>query len=561
MKNPFQIAGISGAPYYDEINSEVKDKIIQLFRDTNNLFSIAITGDPGTGKSSMIGHIRNEVEKHDNAVCVIIKVNQLSPLNAIAYYTLQIIIKDLARISDNGLSYLQEIALNIYNQCKDSLASNQKFNVEKIRSIYQQNNPEFNSDTNILRAIIWTYNKIAEENNIDNYIMPIALNWLKGEDINEDEANILKLPRQSSKIREDESSSLERLMRTLSIVAKYKKIIIAFDEWESDIINPSTGMDRPSAIADFVKTLHDNLVKENHHDFKISVLLISSLLPATWTRLKRAATKTAIVARLCSYPELREDAIKLEPFLSDENRLKLVEFWIKSLTKNQTQNPYHPFTQEKIKNSSNNPTPRELWQWCAANWPPHLTQSTLEEEFRLSRNKINFSLLSDDDKIANLLYFSFSSMKEKTIANVTISEIEPMPKKDKFQLKITCIEDNKVIIIGLGICQKIPITVVAMLRRIIQYNKYGLSRGCLVRSQSLTLRPESEADKLLSQLITQQKGKRVDLIEDDISELNALKQAVDHFNINQIPLTPDDQKFQTKILADNRLIKEILSFS
>ena len=226
MKNPFQIAGISGAPYYDEINSEVKDKIIQLFRDTNNLFSIAITGDPGTGKSSMIGHIRNEVEKHDNAVCVIIKVNQLSSLNAIAYYTLQIIIKDLARISDNGLSYLQEIALNIYNQCKDSLASNQKFNVEKIRSIYQQNNPEFNSDTNILRAIIWTYNKIAEENNIDNYIMPIALNWLKGEDINEDEANILKLPRQSSKIREDESSSLERLMRTLSIVAKYKKIII-----------------------------------------------------------------------------------------------------------------------------------------------------------------------------------------------------------------------------------------------------------------------------------------------------------------------------------------------
>jgi hypothetical protein len=220
------------------------------------------------------------------------------------------------------------------------LNSDQRFDVEKICRKYQEKNPELNGniDIDILRAILWTLDTISEQNEIDYTMMPIAIKWLKGQDINEDEANILRLPRQSSEIRKDEASSLQRLRFMLLIIAKYKKLIIAFDEWESDVIEP-TGLERSTAIADFVKILHDNL---DDIDTKSSIFILSSLLKNTWQKLINSAAKKATVARICSWPEFQEKPLRLDQTLSVNQALELVSFWLKSVSGNQTEfyDPY-----------------------------------------------------------------------------------------------------------------------------------------------------------------------------------------------------------------------------
>jgi Flp pilus assembly CpaF family ATPase len=54
MDNPFQKPGIGSFIYYDGVNSEVRDTILHIFRRAQGLYSIAVTGDPGTGKTTLL---------------------------------------------------------------------------------------------------------------------------------------------------------------------------------------------------------------------------------------------------------------------------------------------------------------------------------------------------------------------------------------------------------------------------------------------------------------------------------------------------------------------------
>ena len=561
MDNPFQKPGIGSFIYYDGVNSEVRDTILHIFRRAQGLYSIAVTGDPGTGKTTLLKHIKNQVEEQDNSVCIVINGNRLLSLNAIAYYTLQIVIEDLIKPPYN---HLEEIAKNIYDQSVTYLNSDQRFDVEKICRKYQEKNPELNGniDIDILRAILWTLDTISEQNEIDYTMMPIAIKWLKGQDINEDEANILRLPRQSSEIRKDEESSLQRLRFMLLIIAKYKKLIIAFDEWESDVIEP-TGLERSTAIADFVKILHDNL---DDIDTKSSIFILSSLLKNTWQKLINSAAKKATVARICSWPEFQEKPLRLDQTLSVNQALELVSFWLKSVSGNQTEfyDPYYPFARNDIENFAKpGRTPRHLWQWCAANWSD-CQNDTLENRFNKLLNKLASHLISyDDDDIADLLYWIFNDLEGHTVAKVTITEVHKMYQKDKFQLKIMVfdIPSNKIVSTGLGICQKTARTAGAMLKCLLQYKQHNLDRGYFLRPQlpGFELNPKIQAGQLLNQLITQQDGKAINLVKQDIFELYVLKQAIQDLCEKKEGLKQDDSDFRREILMKNKLVREILS--
>jgi hypothetical protein len=63
----------------------------------------------------------------------------------------------------------------------------------------------------------------------------------------------------------------------------------------------------------------------------------------------------------------------------------------------------------------------------------------------------------------------------------------------------------------------------------------------------------------IQQLVNDQDGEYVDLIDHQLFELEALFQSLDFFKENDITLTPQDEEFKRKILTKNGLIKEILS--
>jgi hypothetical protein len=100
-----------------------------------------------------------------------------------------------------------------------------------------------------------------------------------------------------------------------------------------------------------------------------------------------------------------------------------------------------------------------------------------------------------------------------------------------------------------------------MLKRLLQYKQHDLDRGYFLRPQlpDFELNPNIQAGQLLNQLITQQDGKAINLVKQDIFELYVLKQATQDLCGKKEGLKQDDIDFRREILMKNKLVREILS--
>jgi hypothetical protein len=100
-----------------------------------------------------------------------------------------------------------------------------------------------------------------------------------------------------------------------------------------------------------------------------------------------------------------------------------------------------------------------------------------------------------------------------------------------------------------------------MLKCLLQYKQHNLDRGYFLRPQlpGFELNPKIQAGQLLNQLITQQDGKAINLVKQDIFELYVLKQAIQDLCEKKEGLKQDDSDFRREILMKNKLVREILS--
>ena len=102
----------------------------------------------------------------------------------------------------------------------------------------------------------------------------------------------------------------------------------------------------------------------------------------------------------------------------------------------------------------------------------------------------------------------------------------------------------------------------AGLRRLIEYQTFDLTRGCLIRSKSKIeqTKKNSEAHKLLDHLILKKCGELVDLIEEQIRPLLAVHSV--YQKRGDYDLT-EEQVFdfisQKQLTFNNPLLREILS--
>ncbi|MFK0730601.1 MAG: ATP-binding protein, partial [Gloeotrichia echinulata HAB0833] len=175
---------------------------------------------------------------------------------------------------------------------------------------------------------------------------------------------------------------------------------------------------------------------------------------------------------------------------------------------------------------------------------------------------------------AKALYFGFNTLKGQILEKVVIEEItsDIQPKSQKISsrsqdstfinFKIIGSENGKKVKIGVSVIQSSQITLTAALKRLIQYENFGLTRGCLIRSQSKIeqMRKNSEAYKLLNELILVKGGEHVDLLEEQIRPLIAVLAV--YKNRQKYQLTEEnifDFISKTKITFDNLLLREILS--
>jgi len=587
-KNPFLESAIADSKdiwaddlvMFDELHNSAFHTIIDALREVKGVFSIALTGSTGTGKTHLVARIRHHLR--DQAYFIYVNADKVIHLDNFSSAFLKFVIDNLSRPSSSGVMYIQEIATALFNRALEVANINKRFQpqeltnefnsrvkqnnhlVESIRSRIQKNNPALTGSTNLIRAILWTLSTSG-----DNFLAPIALDWLKGEEISADDARIMKLP------SGNEQGYLDRSLQILRIASLYKPIIICFDELESNKADKSCRTTK-EVVADFIYTLHNNLEST---ELTHPILILSLWIPQDWEQVlqvNKIGGVGGLKKRLCSYTRLGLQPISLDrELLNEESGLRLVRLWLEKYEALGTTEPFEYVGGETALRAftKQRPTPRRLWEWCCQAWEKHFAnelsvplydqfQERLETRFMALKDSSYPELMDDDHLISQILIFAFNHVIGETIENVQVQAITPTKNvdHDRFQFTIKGIENGKNVAIGVGVCQTSKIAMVnTMVRRLCEYEKYQLTRGCFVRSENRRITQTSQAYQNLQKLISAPlNGEFVKLNEAEIKELYALKLLAEE-NHEQ-PYPPDIlADFIRQKSAHNPLIKEILS--
>jgi hypothetical protein len=590
--NPFINAGIvkeqdvwgKKFPDVPNLNAHASDAVfqaIELVRSSQSsqdkVTSIVITAQQGVGKTHLLSRIRHRLEHEGGAFFVYAGVNNYTDLNLVKYQFQQTLADSLSKAGSQGVMQWQEVAAAMANEVRSGNSPTPAELVKKFDQVYakslDQNKNLMNAlqkqvlktkpsaDPYIIRAILWTLSETQ---------VPFAIKWLSGEELAQSNADALGLPNLNKTSQEREAEALKNIQQILNLVSYYNPVVICFDE--IDVKNNSTddGLPTELVIADLVKRLHDTL---ENSELSRGVVIITVMLPVTWTQ-KVDLMLDGTPDRVSKYTQRKPIDLK---YLGSDSMVELVALWLKEFyeTRNLVPpHPVYPFEESQLREfGKGKPTVREALKWCTENFKVYeepLPTDPLERfELALKReSETDFGdYLEDNSLIAKVLHFGFETLKGQTLEGVMIEEItsDIKPKlqnKGFINFKIIGNENGKEVKIGVAVIQSSQFTLTAGLKRLNDYEKFDLTRGCLVRSKSKIeqMKKNSEAYKLLNQLISEKGGENVDLIEEQIRPLIAVRAVCK--KCRNYKLT-EEQVFdfisQKQLTFDNLLLREILS--
>ncbi|MDF5735526.1 MULTISPECIES: hypothetical protein [unclassified Nostoc] len=385
------------------------------------------------------------------------------------------------------------------------------------------------------------------------------------------------MPNPNKTNQDREAEALRNIQQILNLVSFYNPVVICFDE--IDVINNSTddGFPTASIIANFVKILHDTL---ENSELSQGVVILTVMLSETW-RDNVNSMPGGTPDRISKYTQRKPLELKN---VSGDSIVELVTAWLQEYYSSKNLIPPHlvyPFEESKLKEYGkvSKPSVREALRWCADNFKIYEEPLPSDpfERFELAFKKESEAdigdYIEDSSLIAEALYFGFDTLKGQTLEGVLIEEIvsdiqnksQNKPRsQDKIfiNFKIIGSENAKPVKIGVSVIQYSQFTLTAALKRLIDYETFELTRGCLLRSQSKIeqMKKNSEAYKLLNELISEKGGEHIDLIEEQICPIVALlavykKQL--HYQLTEDYIF--DVIIKNKITLDNVLLREILS--
>ncbi|MTJ55093.1 ATP-binding protein [Anabaena sp. UHCC 0253] len=592
--NPFINAGIvkeqdvwgKGVPDVPTLNAHASNQVfkaIEFVRKSQSsqdkVTSIAITAQQGVGKTHLLSRIRHELEKVGCALFVYAGGNNYTDLNFVKYQFQQTLADSLSKTGSQEVMQWQEVAAAMVNEVKTDNSSTPAELVKKFdqacANTFAKNKNLMNSlqkevlktkpnaDPYILRAILWTLSETQA---------PFAIKWLSGEELAQLNAEELGLPNPSKTNQDREAEALKNIQQILNLVSYYNSIIICFDE--IDVQNNSTedGFPTETVIANFVKILHDTL---ENSALSQGVVILTVMLPQTW-RDKVNSLLNGTPDRISKFTQRKPLDLK---YVNGDSMVELVTVWLQeyyNLKNLIPPYPLYPFEETQLREYGkvNKPSVREALQWCADNFKVEEEQLPSDpfERFELAFKRESEAdigdYLEDSDLIADALYFGFETLKSQTLEGVIIEEItkDVKPKayhiKHYINFKIIGNEKGEEVKIGVAVIQSPQVKLTAGLKWLIDYQKYDLTRGCLVRSQSRIeqIKKNSEAYRLLNELISEKGGENVDLIEEQIRPLIAILAI---YNKRQNYQLTEEQIFDIiskhNITFDNLLLREILS--
>ncbi|TAG20494.1 MAG: ATP-binding protein, partial [Oscillatoriales cyanobacterium] len=583
-----------GFPDIPTLNAHASDAIFQAVEKVQTtqssqekVTSLVLTAQQGVGKSHILSRTRHRLETNGGALFVYASVNNYTDLNLIKYQFQQTLANSLSHTGSQGVMQWQEIASAMANEgfkainsatpnlspqelldrfdrvCASWATKNKNLMNTLTKQVLKTKSK---ADPYIVRAVLWTLSE-AET--------PFAIKWLSGEELDKSKAEELGLPANSGKTNQDrEAESLNNIQQILNLVSYYSPVIICFDEIDVNTSCRDDGLTTPQVIADLVKRLYDTL---EHSELGQGLVVITVMMPYTWTDTVNVMSG-GIPDRLSTYTQRKPIDLK---YLNGDSLVDLVQLWLQDFYQIRNLNPHHPvypFEESQLREyGRGKPTVREALTWCAENFQvfippvPELPEDPVER-FELALTKeLEADIreyMEDNSTIAKAIYFGFETLKGQTIDKVTVdeitAEIKPKAKNAEWiKFKIIGTENGRAIKIGVAILQSSQSELVAGLKRLIDYQTFDLTRGCLVRSQSKieTIKKNSKAYKLLEELVSFEKGGEVVyLIEDQIKPLLAVRAVCK--KCRDYNLTEDqvwDFISQKQLTFENLLLREILS--
>jgi hypothetical protein len=540
-----------GDPFPDlkNLNRHGSDTVLELLAGSPHyprLTSITITGDRGTGKSHLISRIRHQLPKDPGSLFIYTPLGQYTDANLLRYQFQQTIVNSLRHQGSQGVMQWRQLAAKIANQALkeinpdarlfhplelvknlqvNNLAKNQSW-INQLTEGFFRIKPDI-GEPDILRAIIWT---------LCNAQAPYALKWLAGNVLTEEKAAQLGLPNHSEEYRD--SNAWEMVMQILTLISDYYGVIICFDKLESRD-NGAAGLKRERIVASLVKRLFDTIERSR---LNYPLIILTVMTAETWEN-----KVLNLPPGIPSYLSDIGDPIELRQITNDEI-VQLIALWLQNFYQAYNLTPptsVYPFDADQLKALGREQlTVRQILEWCADNVqsvkvdPEQQVERLFVRANSLGKEGLSEAeldrTLQDHSLLADLLEFALQAIQGESIAGVTVESVSRLvtaKKTDQGYIQLRAIasdhesDQEQAIKIGIAIAQQQhPQSLCATLKRLVQYEKFDLTRGCLLRSGDRDIPEHWQAYRYLQQLCSEMGGQWIHLCAADVKPLLAIWQ-------------------------------------
>jgi uncharacterized protein YlxP (DUF503 family) len=582
--NPFDVPPIitgqdiwnGSFPDLTTLNAHASDAVFETIEQVRSgkpkVTSLAFSAEIGVGKSHLIRRIRRGLQAENKAF--FIYANKYGDLNLIQYQFRQILADSFKQSNGHGVTQWQELAaamvnqvvakkntaLELVNKIPQALAKNHDL-IDKLTNAILNAKPKI-GDPDIVRAILWTLGSAAHAT--------FAIKWLAGKELSDAKAKELGLPNPTKEIKLLEADALSAALQIISIASDYNPILVCFDELEGLEVNEA-GYFKSQVVGGLVKDLFDAIEQS---DVTKGVVILSVIPAIVWRDLLKNIAGGRDVAGIrdrfsSKYPE----PLELK-YADGEAVVNVVELWLQEFYQSHNLVPptsVFPFEEDKLRSLGiERPAIRQLLKWCRDNFavsaPPVNQKDLVQKAYDRELAQVNEDFLDDSDLIARALYLGFTILKGQTIENVLVQDvtdqITPISwNKGSIQFKIIVTDNGKEEVIGVGVIQHTHgMTVGSRMQRLTWYDKFKLTRGCVIRSEDRKIKKQWEAHNLRAKLVDELGGEYIYLVADHVKPLIAILAVQDKREIYGVS---EDAILafitDSQIALNNLLIKDILS--
>lgn len=575
ISNPFTIKFVdqhhiwdTSFPDVSEINDHVSDAVFnaidQVSKNELPSIGIIITGEKGLGKTQVISRIRHRLQNESKAFFVY--MGSYGDLNYIKSEFRQQLTFSLKRTGVEDVTQWQELAANMVFTAKGdrpcspknlasgkfaTLVRNNSKTPEKWANSICSGKPEL-TNPYLVKAILWT---LSEKH------ASYAMSWLSGQELTQAKADELGLPNNSQK---DELATFKTTCELLALISNYNNLVFCFDELDDPSCNDG-GFTRAQVVAALAKDLRNLAGK---------CVLLMAMYPATLRdEIKLAQAQGAV------YDRTADIVLELE-YLSSDTSVALVSKWLEGFYTSKNLVPPHtlyPFNEDKIRElGKEKPTARSLLKWCFDNWKiptadnspeisfsiPPIVINPMQAAFENELQSVSTSIdeyMEKSDVVGKALLCAFKELRGKEIEGVRVIDVEWI-NDIHLHLRIIAEDNGRVVKIGTAaILQTNVSSISAALKKLINYERFNFTRGCLVRAKQIS-KSATAARKHLSKLLNEQGGEWVALLEEHIKPLiaiDSLYTKLDNYELTKAQV--DEFIADNHLIIDNVLVKEILS--